>query len=90
MNPIANFISGASAMGFFIIAGFFFNFWKKTSDRLFFIFGLAFLIMTVERIALLYYGAISLNEMHPLVYLFRLVGFILILFAIYDKNRKHA
>ena len=60
--------------------------WRQTGDRLFFYFCLAFLIEGVNRTAL----AFSANprEGDPFHYLVRVGAFVLILYAIWDKNRR--
>lgn len=80
------FASGAGMMGAVVCAMFFFRFWWKTTQRIFLIFGLAFLTLGIERIVLANYD--SARENQPLVYLIRLSAFILILWGIWDKNRK--
>ena len=46
------FISGAISMACFTIALFLLRFWRRTHDRLFLMFGAAFLLMMIERIIL--------------------------------------
>jgi uncharacterized membrane protein HdeD (DUF308 family) len=83
MNQI---MLGAIAMGTLIIGLFFLRFWKKTRDRFFIFFALAFFLEGLNRTLLgLNYQA---NENEPIFYLVRLLSFILILIAIVDKNRK--
>lgn len=70
-----------------LVAGlFFYKFWKKTGDRLFKLFAFSFFLLSIERLVLGYIGA--RNEPSPLIYLIRLSAFILIIFAIVDKNRS--
>ncbi|HET7770329.1 MAG TPA: DUF5985 family protein [Chloroflexota bacterium] len=63
----------------------FFRSWRLTRDRLFLYFALSFLIEGVNRTAL----AFSENprEGEPFFYLVRAGAFLLILYAIWDKNR---
>ena len=63
---------------------FFIRFWRKTRDRLFVFFAAAFLPLGVERLAIL----ITSAELHSYCYLIRLAAFLLIIFAILDKNRR--
>ncbi len=78
-------LSGMILVGYWAIGLFFFHFWRKTADRFFLWFASAFWLLAVERIFLL---AIGLDEeTKALVYLIRLVAFLLILFAIFEKNR---
>lgn len=75
---------GMIFMGFMTGGLFFFRFWKKTRDRLFALFGFAFIALGVQQLLL---GLLDLaNESLPLPYLIRLFAFGLILFAIADKN----
>ena len=80
------FLSGAICMVCFTIALFFFRFWRRTADRLFFVFAGAFLLLMVERIVLVTIDAS--HEFAPYVYLVRLLAFVLIIGAIIDKNRR--
>lgn len=75
-------------MACFTIALFFFRFWRRTSDRLFLMFGAAFLLLMVERIILV--AIDTSHEFAPFVYFCRLLGFAIIIAAIIDKNRKAA
>jgi len=77
-------LSGAIMLNAWAISVFFLRFWKKTHDRLFAWFALAFNLLGIERITIV---AIP-GESHFHVYLIRLVAFLLIIFAIWDKNRK--
>jgi hypothetical protein len=76
---------GAIAMASLTIGLFFLRFWKKTRDRFFLFFSVAFALEGLNRALLgLAYGA---SENEPLFYLVRLLSFVLILIAIIDKNR---
>lgn len=68
---------------------FFFKFWKKTHDRLFMFFGVAFAILAVERIVLLLMSEGS-GESNAAIYLMRLSAFALIIISIVDKNRQES
>ncbi len=78
------FIAGALMAGYLVVALFFLRFYRETGDRLFAIFASAFFLMAVQRLALFYYGELA----GAWVYGLRLVAFLLILFAIIDKNRS--
>lgn len=77
------FVAGALMMGYLVVALFFLRFSRQTGDRLFALFSTAFFLMAVQRYALFYYGEVG----SAWVYGLRLVSFLLILFAIIDKNR---
>jgi hypothetical protein len=81
------FLSGAAMLGAWTGGVFFFRFWYVTRDRLFLIFGIAFLFMALERGVLALLNETT-DEDHSAIYLIRLTAFLLILFAIIDKNRK--
>ncbi len=78
---------GAIAMACFTASLFFLRFWRKTGDRFFLFFSLSFCIEGVSRVIL---GMIEEDERQPLIVLMRLFAFVVILFAIIDKNRKTA
>ena len=76
---------GAIAMGNLTIGLFFLRFWRKTKDRFFLFFAVAFGLEGLNRALLgLSYSS---NENEPIFYLVRLFSFLLILTAIFDKNR---
>ena len=76
---------GAIGMASFVIGLFFLKFWRKTGDRFFLFFASAFGLEGVNRVVLgLFQGS---DEHEPLLYLIRLLSFLLILAAIVDKNR---
>ena len=78
------FIAGLSTMAFAASGLFFLRFWKRTADRLFMLFALAFWLLAIERIVLAFTD--STNEMRPFVYVLRLCAFLLIGLAVLDKN----
>lgn len=80
------FISGAIAVACLVVGLFFAQFYKKLGDRFFLLFSIAFNILAFERVVLLAYQ--KTNESQPLIYLIRLLAFVVILVAIADKNRK--
>lgn len=74
-----------TAMASYGVAAFFTRFWWQTRDRLFLLFGLATFLLAVHWTVL---AALDVRqEARHLVYLIRLVAFLLILAAIIDKNR---
>ena len=78
------FLSGAVTMGFLVASIFFLRFWKRTSDRLFFAFAIAFALMALNQALAQWLGAA--DERVGYTYLLRVLGYILILVAIIDKN----
>lgn len=75
---------GAIAMTCFIASLFFLRFWKTTHDRFFLFFAISFGLEGCGRVML---GLTDYsNEQEPLFYLIRLFAFLIILWAIIDKN----
>jgi hypothetical protein len=81
---IPNFLGGAIAMGCGVIGLCFLKFWRRTRDPFFGSFALAFFLMGFGRIV----EAIMRNEQAstPAVYVFRLIAYGIIIFAIMQKN----
>jgi hypothetical protein len=80
-----NFISGAIMLGCWIISLYFLKFYKKSQDRLFQIFSLAFFVLGVERILPVF--LVIDEKPKTFTYIIRLIAFILILAGIVHKNR---
>jgi hypothetical protein len=83
---LISFINGATCMACVVIALFFAQFYRETRDRFFLLFAVAFSLMGGERLTLL-----TLNrdaEALPFAYVVRCVSFVVIIFAIIDKNRR--
>jgi len=78
------FLSGGLTMGFVVGALFFLRFWRKTADRLFLAFAAAFFLLALNQTLALWLGAA--DERVGYTYLLRVLGFVLILSAIVDKN----
>ncbi|WP_164008924.1 DUF5985 family protein [Pyxidicoccus trucidator] len=82
IRPLLN---GATAMAWLACALFFLRFWRQSHDRLFAFFALAFSLLAGNAVAgaLLYAD----DERRHYIYVVRLFAFLLILYAIWDKNR---
>lgn len=85
---IEGFLLGVVSAASLTVSVFFFKFWRKTRDFLFLAFAISFLIEGCNRIAVLFLAAP--NEGHPVIYLVRLLAFLLILTAILWKNYGRA
>jgi hypothetical protein len=83
-----NFISGALALGYVVSGLFFLRFYRNTKDRLFAIFSFSFWLMAVHRVVVAL-ASVDKEDL-PYVYLLRLIAYLLIIFAIVDKNRAKA
>jgi peptidoglycan/LPS O-acetylase OafA/YrhL len=78
-------IHGALVMACLACALFFLRFWKASRDRIFAFFALAFGVMSLNWMALTLLQVD--DERRHYLYVIRLVSFLLILYAIWDKNR---
>ena len=85
MTMLTTFLAGAIVAGFALAGLFFLKSWKRTHDELFLAFTGAFWLLGLGQ-ALLTFSNIPLEERTPL-YLLRLAAFVLILIAIWRKNR---
>jgi Family of unknown function (DUF5985) len=81
-----DFLSGGVMMAALAVALFFARSWRRTGDRFFLLFALAFALLSAERWGLLFVR--SDHELRHSVYLLRLAAFSLILSAVIDKNRS--
>ena len=78
-------IGGMLAAGYLVAALFFLRYWRASRDRLFAIFAAAFAIMALQRVLL---APSPSGEANTGLYVLRLVAFLLILYAIVDKNLR--
>jgi hypothetical protein len=79
------FLSGVNAMAAGVAGLFFVRFWRQTEDPLFARFALAFWLLGLNWVALA--ATSPEQEFRPLLFVMRLVAFVLIIGAIVDKNR---
>jgi Family of unknown function (DUF5985) len=78
------FLSGVLTLGYLVAGLFFLRFYRQAADRLFAYFSAAFFLLAAHRVLVL----LLEGTPHPEVaYLVRLLAFVLILVAIWDKNR---
>jgi hypothetical protein len=78
------FLAGAVTLGYLVAAGFFLSFWRRTADRLFLAFGIAFVLFALNQF--LAAALVVVAEPSSLIYVLRILGFVLIIAAIVDKN----
>lgn len=78
------FLRGAEAMGFVVVAMYFVRFWRSSRDVLFLLFAIAFLLEAASHVAL----GIEADplERRPVFYLPRLAAYLLIIAGIVSKN----
>ena len=92
MTHVATFFSGIAMATFGACAFVFAKLWRRSRDRFFYWFALAFALLSVERVALLAVGADGTTVLTPeveamsWVYLIRLFAFVAIAFAVVEKN----
>lgn len=85
-QAIHSFLTGVATMGFLVATTFFVRFWRETRDRLFLLFAVAFGALALNRALL---AALDPDrESQPYLYLIRLGAFVLIAWAVIDKNRR--
>jgi hypothetical protein len=77
-------LSGALLFSYFIAGVHFSRFWKRTGDRLFLHFAVAFWLFALNQLATSI--PVVARETSGYEYLLRVLGFIVILAAIVDKN----
>lgn len=82
---IEGFLLGVIVTASLTAGGFFWRFYRQTRDKLFLAFAAAFAIEGINRMAFLLVD--KPNEGSPIIYMVRLVAFLLILGAIVAKNR---
>jgi hypothetical protein len=82
------FLSGAVTLGFLVAGAFFLRFWRKTAERLFLAFAIAFALFALNQA--LASALTVVSEPWSLIYALRVIGFLVILGAIVDKNLRSA
>jgi hypothetical protein len=78
------FFLGAVVLACVVAGLFFLRFWRKTHERLFLYFAIAFWTLGVNWLALAFTNQ---DEVRTALYVVRLLAFVLILYAILEKNR---
>jgi hypothetical protein len=81
---VIDFLAGAVTLAYVVAATYFVHFWQRTSDRLFLAFAAAFALLALNQLAV--FGLGVEDERYNYAYILRVLGFILILVAIVDKN----
>ena len=85
-QAIHSFLTGVATMGFLVATTFFVRFWRETRDRLFLLFAIAFGALALNRALLALLDPD--RESQPYLYLIRLGAFVVIAWAVIDKNRR--
>jgi hypothetical protein len=81
---MSEFFAGGAFVASLGVAVYFLRFYRRSGDRLFAVFALAFLVFALNRALL----QILDDERATWVYLVRLAAFVAILYAIVDKNTR--
>lgn len=81
---IAAYAAGGLTVGFLTIGLFFLKFWRRTGDRLFLAFAVAFALLAANQAAPILLKVPDENQGY--IYLLRLAAFLLIIWAILRKN----
>lgn len=85
---MSDFLTGLVTMGYLTAGLFFLKFWRRTRDGLFAAFSIAFGLLALEQVLLLWSGQ-AREESAPL-YLMRFFAFLFIIAAIVRKNSTRA
>lgn len=94
MQFLSIFFSGFATAAFLASALFFLKFWRASRDFFFLAFSAVFALLATERIVGALVHAITGSDQEYLdgarhwIYLFRLVAFLILLTAIYRRNRN--
>jgi len=78
------FLAGALTLAYIVATVYFVHFWRRTADRLFLAFAAAFALLALNQLTVFAMGVA--DERYNYAYVLRVLGFILILVAILDKN----
>jgi hypothetical protein len=84
LDVVSLLLSGALAVSMALVGLFFLRYYRTTGDRLFASFAIVFWLMAANRLALSFFAD---DEVRTYLYLVRLAAFLLIIGAIWDKNR---
>ena len=86
MDLLLDYLAGAATVGYLVAGVFFLRFWRKTTDRLFLAFGAAFVLLAINQALATFLEAG--DERTVYAYSLRVIGFLLILWAIIEKNLR--
>jgi hypothetical protein len=86
LTSMHGFLNGATFALSITASLLFLRFYRRTRDRLFLFFSASFAVIGLNRLLFLFDGLAGEHEAIP--YIIRLAAFVLILYAIIDKNRR--
>jgi len=81
---VLSMLAGALVFSYLVAAAHFLRFWRRTRDRLFLNFSLAFLLFALDQLATSIPRVVDQTAGYE--YLLRVFGFALIIIAVIDKN----
>jgi hypothetical protein len=81
---VIDFLAGAVTLAYIVGSMYFVHFWRRTGDRLFLAFSVAFALLALNQLTVFVLGVD--DERYNYAYVLRVLGFGLILLAIVDKN----
>jgi hypothetical protein len=84
MSGLGSFLAGAVTVGYLVGALFFVRFWRKSGERLFLMFAIAFSLLALNQF--LAFALDVISEPYSFVYGIRVLAFLLIIIAIVEKN----
>lgn len=84
MTDVELLLTGALMCAYTVAGVHFLRFWRRTGDRLFGHFALAFWLFALNQLAVTLPAVAAVTNGYE--YLLRVLGFVLILFAIVEKN----
>lgn len=84
MEEVLDFLAGGVTLGYIVAGIFFLKFWRNSADRLFLAFGAAFFLLALNQVIASAFEAG--DERTVYAYGLRVLGFVLILWAIIEKN----
>ena len=82
----AVFLAGVLAISYLVAGLFFLRFWRRTGDRLFAFFAVAFALLAAQRTLLPFVGSDS--NLYVVLYGVRALAFLGLAAGILDKNRR--
>lgn len=86
--PLIDFLAGCLTTSYLVAALFFLSFRRRTGDRLFLNFAVAFLLLAVNQALASYFGVD--DERYGYTYLLRVLAFLVILYGILRENTARA
>jgi hypothetical protein len=85
-HDLALVVSGSVLLGYGVAGVFFWRYWRQTRERLFGLFAAAFFILAIDRVLLI--ASIRGSSGEPHFYVMRLIAYAIIIWAIWDRNRR--